>query len=533
MKIYKLLGIDKQVWQNAPAGIKKAHLNLFYALILVSVLSIATGIELTTQFSESSTVIMIGGLIWGSLIFTVDYLLITGKSSKAIFVTRSIFGFSSILVGVISILLLLNNNDIKNFHKESYSFKKDSITTNYNSAKALRYASAVKKDSSLVAYHLNNCEVEANNRYAGHDYDRIHDSYCVPQKAELDLMITRLDSAEVEYKNLFDLQLLSQTEIEDQGFSGKVETLFMEIILPNPFILIMSIIMFFLLAGFEFSALFAKMNINKEDKLLQLQNKYESLAITRSEQNLVNQSKLEEEKTEKKHSLIQLEITLDKEISQLLLVERMKNEFLKARRLSPELFSDELLLKGNKLFQEKAIKLNDNLQNIMKLDVKDNFTTETKVGNDILTSDYYNIMYCCSAMKDLCDALMVQANGDKEKYARLLFDWSSAHILYEKNHNLEHYKSARSTFKIKQAVCGELAIFFNAMCRYAGIPNEYVHVDRDMFGNAVNHSCSRLKINDKYYLVDVAYKTFDAKHRQYDLVSNKEMVTNFKRWNAA
>jgi hypothetical protein len=80
----------------------------------------------------------------------------------------------------------------------------------------------------------------------------------------------------------------------------------------------------------------------------------------------------------------------------------------------------------------------------------------------------------------------------------------------------------------KKGVCGELAILLIVMLRHVGIKTNYVSVDIDSQGEKVSHACACAVIETKTVLPDPAYHTFDAKHKSFKILTDKEAIPHFK-----
>ncbi len=73
-----------------------------------------------------------------------------------------------------------------------------------------------------------------------------------------------------------------------------------------------------------------------------------------------------------------------------------------------------------------------------------------------------------------------------------------------------------------------MAYLFIVMARYAGLDAKYVTVTKDNDEKRVNHACAAVFINNKRYLVDPAYKTFDIKHKEISIKSDRQELPRFK-----
>lgn len=533
LKTHQILGLDKRAWDLAPISIKKSYNNIVLAMFFVSAISVATGIEVTSQFIDSLPILIFGGIIYGIIILCVDYFLVSGESTRFNFIVRSIFGGASVIIGVISVLLIINTNDIHNLTKSQTNTSLDSLSTAYQKAKIHRYKLASEKDSIIADYHNEKCLKEAKNKYAGSSYNRIHNSYCVEEEKKLSAMTKILDSAEVSFATAYNETTARFKEESRLGLFEKVTILFQEILFPNVYKIGFAILLFIFLLGIEFTALFAKMNIKKENGFAKLKSVIESEDHTFALDRIAKENEITKAKLESNSDLLKTEANLDSKITKLLLVQNMKNQFLKARAVNPELWSDELLKKGNTIFEDAAFKLNDELKKEFNITEggakKPEEATEKKTYKTITE---YNLFYLTTEMKILACSLIRQAQGSQNNLIKLLYNWSLENLEFESEHNLTHYKYARHIFQERKGICGELTIFFIAMLRYASIEAEYVHVEIDQKGQKVNHACVGVNINSNYFLVDIAYKSINANHRQWQPLGFSTLLKNVSEWNS-
>ena len=531
---YRILGLDKRAWDLAPKSTKKNYKNIVLAMYFVSAISIATGIEVTSQFTDSISILVFGGLLYGVVIFCVDYFLVSGESTRFNFIARAIFGSASVVIGVVSLLLLINTNDINNLTKSNNTALLNSLSNNYLNAKSNRYKLASEKEAVIADYHLKECVPEAKNKYAGEAYDRIHNSFCVVEEKKLSAITKALDSSEVSYLNIYNEKKVRLNETSRLGLFEKVAILFQEIIIPDIYKIGFAVLLFIFLLGIEFTALFAKMNIKKGNGFIQLKNVIEGEDYKIALDRITKENEITKTKMDSSSDLLKTENELDSKIIKLLLVQRMKNEFLKARSVSPELWSDDLSKQGNTIFEDASFKLNEELKKEFNIptipDKNSDEKTVKKEANKVISE--YSLFYLTTEMKTLAKMLLLQSKNNRAKFVELLFNWSLQNITFEKEHNLSHYKYARNVFEQKRGVCGELAIFFIAMLRFSSIKSDYVHVDIDLKGQKVNHACVGVDIDNNYVLVDLAYKVLNANHRQWTPLNISTLLKNVSEWNS-
>jgi len=109
----KLLGLNSDALYYCQPQTRKAYLNQGLALFFVSLLAIATGIELGLNFSSNPYVVGSTGILLSFLVFAMDYFLLSVMKINVVgVVSRLLFSITIVLVSSTSILLLINERDI-------------------------------------------------------------------------------------------------------------------------------------------------------------------------------------------------------------------------------------------------------------------------------------------------------------------------------------------------------------------------------------------------------------------------------------
>lgn len=108
-----------------------------------------------------------------------------------------------------------------------------------------------------------------------------------------------------------------------------------------------------------------------------------------------------------------------------------------------------------------------------------------------------------------------------------LFDYLCKHITYEKRRG---YRSGKEVWNERKGVCGEMSFLYIGMARSVGFKSSYVGVTIDNDGESVRHACAGVFLQ-RLYLVDIAYKRFDIKHKAYKINSDLEVFKKFEAWN--
>ena len=119
--------------------------------------------------------------------------------------------------------------------------------------------------------------------------------------------------------------------------------------------------------------------------------------------------------------------------------------------------------------------------------------------------------------------------------SKKLFDWVVANVKYgQTKRGAVGYRTSLETFSSSEGVCGEMAILFVAMAGLAGVPSAYVSVKRDYRNVVVNHACASIlnPETNEPILIDLSYKTFGAKHREYTFLDHRQLEQHFVNFRA-
>ncbi len=154
--------------------------------------------------------------------------------------------------------------------------------------------------------------------------------------------------------------------------------------------------------------------------------------------------------------------------------------------------------------------------------------------------------------------------------AKSLFNFLHNQIKYEQL-PFKSYRNGREVWTDKKGVCGEMAFLYVVCARYLGIHSTYVHVDVDDKGKSVCHACAGIYLKDTqgiiddYFdlesdaptkrtfisslfrsdysrpkdipvsangiqLVDIAYRSFDVKHRKFTPRCDWDAFKDYTAW---
>lgn len=123
--------------------------------------------------------------------------------------------------------------------------------------------------------------------------------------------------------------------------------------------------------------------------------------------------------------------------------------------------------------------------------------------------------------------------GSDVQKARALFDWVQSNITYGRN-KLPHlggiqYRTAKETLYGREGVCGEMAYLYILSARVCNLKSNYVSVKKDFQGKKVSHGCAGVYL-PHLVLVDPAYHSFNIKHKEISVLTDKEMLHRFNQW---
>ncbi len=85
-------------------------------------------------------------------------------------------------------------------------------------------------------------------------------------------------------------------------------------------------------------------------------------------------------------------------------------------------------------------------------------------------------------------------------------------------------KSASETFEARKGMCDDVSFLYTTMAKIAGFNSGVAFVT---YGSYEDHMCSWIRDNDGLVLVDVAQRTYNAKHSRYLLLDDDETITFF------
>jgi hypothetical protein len=118
---------------------------------------------------------------------------------------------------------------------------------------------------------------------------------------------------------------------------------------------------------------------------------------------------------------------------------------------------------------------------------------------------------------------------NERERAEKIFQWVCGNIKYGNLKSNVGYRNSLETINSKEGICGEMAYVYLILARATNIKSNYVSVRRDFQNKSVYHGCAGIFIPN-LILVDPAYRSFDIKHRKYEVLNDKQMISKFISW---
>lgn len=534
--IPSLFGLDSELYNKLSEAERKQYSTKLIAIIISIITSSIIAIEITYKIvGEVNWIMLPTVLIWIFLIAMMDMLLFRGGVHS---IFRLIFSLALISVTVTTTFTFISRGDIQQNLEQKSEIEVSRLDSLYNIEKEKRYALLKQKEENQVEYHENVCILEAKNVFAGPEYQKKHSNFCVSELLEISKMKAELDSVEAGYHNNYIEKRNNAKALVNPGFFEEFR-LVINYIFADPIKITIFLILALLLLCIESIAFFASIKKNETS--------YKNLEKKSIEANDdINEAILQ---TEKERKIVQIETKARRSSRFEKILEKMedykllnyiRNNFDKVKRVERDLVAPsidlglEMYLSNELITTQKEIeRLLEEFSNSFNSGTNKAAAQNIKRKESDMRSNfyYYNTFYATLSMKKLADIIWSETNGDHLKFCKKIFDWTKQNIVYQKMHDLKHYKTAKEVFTAKSGVCGEMSVFLNSLLKYKGLSPDYVHVDVDMNGEKVNHACSGIKIKGNYYLIDVAYDQFDAKHQRWNMVTDDDLILNMIEWN--
>lgn len=123
-----------------------------------------------------------------------------------------------------------------------------------------------------------------------------------------------------------------------------------------------------------------------------------------------------------------------------------------------------------------------------------------------------------------------------EQICKKIFDWFDENIVYSRL-NAPFFPLQRSDLDIlemKSGTCGDYSNLLVSVFVTLGFETAYAYVHKDCFGDAQDHICTAVKVQEKWILIDATkpYRKwcgFDCPHQEYDILSPAEFEAKMKK----
>lgn len=264
--IYKLGGADYNVIQHCTEDTKKQYRNLGWSVLLCTLIAFISGVDITLQYTETTWIVILGAVLYATLIFSFDYFLVNNPGTKFGGI-RVVVAAATVVLGSLALMVMLCQSKIDNKVRMENVHKITSCDSTYQAAKALRYESHYAKITQKEHYHSAVCYVEGKNGYAGRNYDRKH-KYCITQDSLLSLEKAALDSTEAAYFATYQIERNALEQLTSNDLFEKASRL-PSIFKTNWVTLLVAIAAFIIMAYIETQSLMLKFSLNPNDEYRQ------------------------------------------------------------------------------------------------------------------------------------------------------------------------------------------------------------------------------------------------------------------------
>jgi hypothetical protein len=434
---------------------------------------------------------------------------------------------------------MISSNDLASEEKLVQDNKIESLEKNYTKEKKER-AKVVNKEIAFKVkdeqqYHLSTCVPESAAGGAFARYDAKH-ANCIRISKEKKDLIAKRDLAEKQFfkkhsKSIEDTKLKAPFGLFTK-VTKSIELLNNDKKTKIPVVIIFAIFLFslesvgFQAAGIALKEITLSRSLEEEKVSKKLKEEH-NMAILQIQSSVENTAKIIQSSNKFKHffHMSALREALLRSLSHI----EDQGKVLNIANTESGISYDNSSIHEDASSTEPPAP-EPELEKEEEINYPNPSVEESSEGSPLY--NIHSVYYASKPMKDLADDLFRLSQGEIFKFSQLIFEYAVNNILYQENHDLLHYKVARSVFNSKSAICGEMAIFVNSLLRYKGFPCDFIQVNKDNNSDIVAHACSGLRINDsKYVLIDVAYKTFDIAHQDWTIISDEGLIERMKSWN--
>lgn len=198
--------------------------------------------------------------------------------------------------------------------------------------------------------------------------------------------------------------------------------------------------------------------------------------------------------------------------------------------------SEELRRRITQSLRTPASTVTSDIANIIITEIRRKQRTKTQTSLDLkhINPQYHVILNDDSVYNPfIADARLIllvnnKIKGLKTDYekARGIYEWMEQNISYGNPESVKQrgYLSSKETLKTKSGICAEMTFLYVTMARSAGLVAKVAYVSKDFRGEKVEHACAAVLLEGRVSLVDVAYHAFDIKHKEFKIMSDREVI---------
>jgi len=195
-----------------------------------------------------------------------------------------------------------------------------------------------------------------------------------------------------------------------------------------------------------------------------------------------------------------------------------QKESTRYRKKEPSTTANIIITQLRKKDQE----ISDNLETINVSDINDDY--QLMVSDNTVDNPFViNSRLVTIIKKHILDG------ATQEQKARIIYNWIEGNIDYKDLRKYWGYQNSNEVIQNMAGICGEMTFLYVAMARLVNLKSNYASVNKDCFGKKVNHGCAQVDIGRKI-LVDPAYHIYDAKHKQFEILADIEVIERFEQW---
>lgn len=504
-----VFGIAPEVYQQLTVKSRSWFGLKIFALFLSLLVSNIVALEIaSTAFGiQSPFILCLCCLIYTMIVGAFDILLMSGAIPSFL---RLLYSFAMVCLSSISIFMVLTKEDLTVKREQEINSRIERVRQEYVENKMQRFATVLALRNEREQYHASVCAPEARNRQAGPLYQSKH-QHCQVLEQKEKFEEEAFEAKEASYLDECEQEIKRIENSSKLGFFEKVrETI--KLIQSDWVKILVAIALFILVSSLEGVAYFASFRkCGSEVEELQEQFARNSKEIA-----------LETLKADKEMAIEEIRISKAKSSMKSRIQHMTEN--IRIRKIMDEAVGEGTALNALEVLTREAIEG-------MLYDAVGLYRPAGRIVN---FNEQYTpevVFNCTDPMLKVAEQCWSDAGQDVERYMKHVFEWCVENVVYQKTHDKSHYKNARETFISRTGICGESTILFIAFMRAKGVNADFVVVDVDVHGKAVNHASALVSINGREALVDIAYKKFDVQHQAWTRKTDEELMAYLIAWN--